>query len=183
MARKNENLPPLNIEGEVWKLCPKFDGYYYASSLGRIKSIGRNNRIPKIVGCLNKVSGYVVSTRLVGKKSVRTYCHRIVAETFIHNPENKKEVNHKNGIKHDNRPENLEWVTPSENSIHAFRVLNKSNKGEKQSQHKLTNVDVIDIRVRHINGQGIRSIARCYEDRCSLRNVRNIISRKKWTHI
>jgi hypothetical protein len=183
MARKNEDLPPINLDGEKWVLCPGFDGYYYASSLGRVRSTGRSGRTPKIVGAVRKTSGYVVASRLVNGKLVNTYCHRIIAIAFIPNPDNKSEVNHKNGIKTDNRPENLEWVTPSENMKHCFEYGLKNNKGENQSQHKLTEVDVIDIRVRHLNGQGIRSIGRVYEDRCSLRNVRNIIDRKKWIHI
>jgi hypothetical protein len=65
-------------------------------------------------------AGYM--TVFIGGKSRSV--HRIVAEAFIANPQHKPAVNHKNGIRHDNRIENLEWVTYSENCIHAARFLN-----------------------------------------------------------
>jgi len=72
--------------------------------------------------------------------------HRIVLENFVSPCPEGKECNHKNGIKTDNRVENLEWVTRSRNSIHAFAMGLKSQKGEESSRAKLTNRKVRTIR-------------------------------------
>jgi len=70
--------------------------------------------------------GNYVTVRVGGTSAKSTYLHRIIAECFIPNPENKPCVNHKNGNKHDNRVENLEWVTYSENHKHSYSELERT---------------------------------------------------------
>jgi hypothetical protein len=88
---------------------------YYCDKLGNIFS--KKKKLKQ-----SKRNGYLCIS-LCNKGFCKTInVHRIIAETFIPNIENKKQVNHINGIKTDNRVDNLEWVTQSENAIHAIKI-------------------------------------------------------------
>lgn len=135
---------------EIWKDIPNYEGLYQVSNLGRIKSIGRrvswkfydkpcarNHNERMITPEVGKIGYYRVGLCKNGKRT-RYSLHRIIAKAFIPNPDNLPTVNHKNGIKTDNRLENLEWVSYSDNNLHAWRVLNKKAYNAKAVRCKET---------------------------------------------
>ena len=106
---------------EIWKDIPGYEGYYQVSNIGRV----RNSEQGHLLQPNKKRTGYIQVT-LSRQGIARTYrLHRIVAQTFIPNLGNKPYINHKNGDKSNNRVENLEWCTPSENQRHRYDVLLK----------------------------------------------------------
>lgn len=136
---------------EIWKPVIGFN-YYLISNLGRVKRLAKKGSgfyvsvevIMKIFKCKE---GYMVlgMTNSNGRR-VNKSIHRLLAENFIPNPENKRCVNHKNGIRDDNRLDNLEWMTHSENSKHGYDF-----NGVENPSRLLTNDQVKEIKIRLLN--------------------------------
>ena len=154
----------------LWASLPGYEGIYMINNNGVVKSL------PRTVSSKVRKSG--LNTRTIAEKykkleptnngyfritlrdmslTKRFLIHRLVATVFIPNPENKPQVNHKDGDKANNCVSNLEWATSSENNLHAFRTgLNIKKRGvQKYSQDQLN-----AIRVRINNGETLTTISR-----------------------
>lgn len=137
---------------EEWRDVKGYEGLYLVSNKGRVRSVDKveysqawNSRSRK--GKLHSLTisgrtGYAqLNLYKDGAAETRTV-HRLVAQAFIPNPDGKPEVNHKNGIRTDNRVENLEWVTASENVRHSFHELGR----EPDHHGRLSDAQVREIR-------------------------------------
>lgn len=102
---------------EIWKEIPNYDGKYQVSSWGRVRSFKRTNE--KILKENTVSNGYKQIELCLNGKRKCVFVHRLVADAFIPNPENKPCINHKNKATNDNRVENLEWCNAGENNRHA----------------------------------------------------------------
>ncbi len=149
---------------------------YYISDTG----IVRNNKTKYTKILQQDRKGYL---RIVLKNVSTQLVHRLVAKAFIPNYENKPCINHKNGIKNDNRVENLEWCTIIENNIHANKNgLTNYLKGENIGTSILKENQVLEIRSKFKKRIYTREMLG-KEYGVSPLTIKDIISGKRWNHL
>lgn len=148
---------------EQWRDIGGYEGSYQISDLGRVKSLSRiiwngQPKLPRrlrerILRPIKSNTGYLNVKLCSGGFTSTMQIHQIVAATFIPNPNNKSQVNHRNGVKTDNRATNLEWHSALENTNHARSVLGYDNSKELNGQAKLTQDQILQIRHMYMTGE------------------------------
>lgn len=168
---------------EIWKDIKGYEGSYMVSNLGRVKSIPRY-RVKKTVYLKENVlkGGYSYLELCLDSVRKKYLVHRLVAIAFIDNPQNKPQVNHKNGVKTDNIVSNLEWNTRSENQQHAIdNGLRKPSRGEINGQCKLREEQVIEIIDKTKNNYSTGWLAKKYN--VSPSTISDIKAKRSWKHL
>lgn len=168
---------------EVWKEVKGFEGLYWVSNTGRIKTKKRQGSQGGILKNTPTNTGYEMM-RFQNRKENKfeaELIHRVVANAFIPNPENKPQVNHINSIRTDNRVENLEWCTNLENVRHSQSVGRFNHSGEENNSSKLTEKEVVEIRLLAAKKIKDQLIANAYG--VCREQIGTIRRRQQWNHV
>lgn len=173
---------------EIWKDVVGLEGIYEVSNMGQVRRIGKSRgaRVGHSLTPTQGGEGGKYLKLVFGRRGIKDYVHRIVARAFWGAPPSSRhEVNHKNGDTKDNRAENLEWVTRSENNMHSYRMLGRTASvpiGEKQWNSKLTEADVRDIRDLWATG-GYTQSQLASQFGVLQTTVSRLVLRQSWKHI
>ena len=167
------------------KLLPikEYEGLYSVDTNGNIYSdvTSISRRKGKLKPCLK--NGYLAVNLYKDRKVKHYYVHRLVAQTFIPNPNGFKEVNHINCDKHDNSVGNLEWCDRKHNLEHSYEHGLK-RRGESHGCHKLTEKEVISIRKEYVKGDREHSLHALGEkygvNYCT---IQAIVKGRLWSHL
>lgn len=143
----------LSVKDEIWKPVKDFEGLYEVSNKGRVKALTKKvgNHLRKNeeweLSIRKDSDGYSIITMFKDQKRADRKVHRLVAIAFLINPENKPQVNHKDGNKDNNCVSNLEWNTAKENVIHSYsNNLKFGKKGQSHPRAVFKNSDILLIR-------------------------------------
>ena len=149
-ALKSEEWSDTGMENEVWKSVLEYEGYYEVSNLGRVRSIDRIIKKKLYLGKIIKESdnqGYKMVNLSKNSKGKGKLVHRLVAYSFLDNPNGYPDVNHKDLNKTNNKLYNLEWISEKQNTEHAIKngAMNYLF-GEKNFRSIFTYNQITDIR-------------------------------------
>lgn len=158
---------------EIWK--PVAGTKYLVSNTGLVA----NRVFKRLIAQTTTESGYRRVMLWTNGRGTSHFVHRLVAAAFIGPLPSGKNVNHKNGVKTANNPENLEYTTPRENTAHAVAMGNYPH-GERQGLAKLAEQSVRDIRANYVRGSG-GVLARRYG--VTVQAVHYALRGKTWKHI
>lgn len=170
---------------EEWRDILGFEGFYQVSSTGRVRSLDRNVSHYRGDQCELKGKCRAASntgpykTIVLSKNGSQTshLVHRLVANAFVPNPENKPNVNHKDFNPANNCTHNLEWTTQVENIEYSVRA-GRNPKGSQHGCAKLNESDVLKIRSYP---KSFKWLADHYD--VSYTTIKRIRKRKNWSHI
>lgn len=167
---------------EIWKPVVGYEGIYVISDAGQIRNVKEGETLKQ-----RAFNDYRCVSLSKDKKRKTYYVHCLVAEAFICERPEGKEVHHKNNVRSDNRADNLEWITHGENiklSYENFPAKNRPNRsvGEKHGSAKLTEIQVKKIRRLYNTGKYThKQLGRVFGVNDS--TIGDIVNYKKWRHV